>query len=462
MTGLTDLALHRDRSRSGCSQCTQSEDGAAFKKLVAVGAAIAALVGATPFAQRAGGDYAFLMLAVMTGPLTYAATVLTDRTDDRKVLIFILGLAVVLRLYALTFHPFLSTDVYRYVWDGTVQAAGINPYRYVPAAPALAQLRDAAVYPNINRADYAVTIYPPVAEFFFLVASRFGANTVVMRLAMLCCEALSVFIMLLMLRRMGKPLTRIVAYAWHPLAIWEIANGGHIDALMVALTLVGIWAAIIGRSQSGALAVALASLAKPLAAPALAVIWRPWDWKVPVIVIAAVVLCYLPYLSVGWGVLGFLPHGYVNEEGLVSGDGFWLLSLWRLTFGTGRYDVAGYLILAAALLIFLACRAAFRATRTAATTLADANNLFLTALLLLSPEFPWYYLIIVPFAALLGSAPAWAASIGALLLTGETTFAAPNAYLMLIVKSLLFGSVLACWAFGAWSGRRKQQPLRAQ
>jgi alpha-1,6-mannosyltransferase len=456
VTRLTDLAPHRDRSRSVRSQCTQSEDGAAFKKLVVVGAAIAALVGATPFAQRAGGDYGFLILAVMTGPLTYAATVLADRTKDRKVLIFILGLAVVLRLYALTFHPFLSTDVYRYVWDGTVQAAGINPYRYVPADPALAQLRTAGIYPDINRADYAVTIYPPVAEFFFFVATRFGANTVVMRFAMLGCEALSVFMMLLMLRRMGKPLTRIVAYAWHPLAIWEIANSGHIDALMVALTLVGIWAAIVERPQSGALAITLASLAKPLVAPALAVIWRPWDWKTPVIVVAVVALCYLPYLSVGWGVLGFLPHGYLNEEGLVSGSGFWLLSLWRLAFGSSRYDVPCYVAFAAALLLYLALRAAFRPTRTAATILADANVLLLVILLLLSPEFPWYYLIMVPFAALLGSAPTWAASIGALLLTGETTFAAPNAYSMLIVKSLLFGSVLACWAFGVWSGRWKQ------
>jgi len=26
----------------------------------------------------------------------------------------------------------LSNDIYRYVWDGRVQLAGINPYRYAP------------------------------------------------------------------------------------------------------------------------------------------------------------------------------------------------------------------------------------------------------------------------------------------------------------------------------------------
>jgi alpha-1,6-mannosyltransferase len=450
---------------SASPQHAPALSSAAFKQLVAAGVLITALVAATPFAQRAGGDEAFATIAVVTGALTYAATVLADRIEGRKALVFILGLAVVLRVYALLFHPFLSTDVYRYVWDGTVQAAGINPYHYVPADPALTHLRDATIYPNINRANYAVTIYPPVAEFFFLVATRFGASTLVMRLAMLACEALSVFVMLLMLRRMRQPLTRVVAYAWHPLAIWEIANGGHVDALMMALTLVGLWAAIGGRPHSGAFAVALASLAKPLVAPAFAVIWRPWDWKIPVIVVAAVALCYLPYLSVGWGVLGFLTHGYLNEERLDSGGGFWLLSLWRLTFGTSRYDVACYVLLAGALLLYLALRAAFQRTQNAAAILRNANVLFLAALVLLSPEYPWYYLILVPFTALLRNgpiwvptlAPTWAMSIGALLLTAATT---SNAHATLIVKSILFGSALSCWAWSAWS--RRKRPLMVQ
>ena len=59
-----------------------------------------------------------------------------------------------MRLALLFVEPYLSTDIYRYVWDGRVQAAGINPYRYMPIAPELAHLRDAAIFPNINRADY--------------------------------------------------------------------------------------------------------------------------------------------------------------------------------------------------------------------------------------------------------------------------------------------------------------------
>lgn len=43
--------------------------------------------------------------------------------------------AVVIRLAALTPVAPSSDDLYRYAWDGRVQAAGIDPYRYPPAAP---------------------------------------------------------------------------------------------------------------------------------------------------------------------------------------------------------------------------------------------------------------------------------------------------------------------------------------
>ena len=54
----------------------------------------------------------------------------------------VLLVAAALRLPLIVSPPFLSTDIYRYVWDGRVQAAGVNPYRYLPADPALASLRD--------------------------------------------------------------------------------------------------------------------------------------------------------------------------------------------------------------------------------------------------------------------------------------------------------------------------------
>jgi alpha-1,6-mannosyltransferase len=360
----------------------------------------------------------------------------------------------VLRAYVLAFDPLLSSDIYRYVWDGRVQAAGINPYRYVPAAEALAFLRDGTIFPHINRAESAVTIYPPVAQFFFLIVTRISESVTTMRLALLGCEAVTVALIILLLRRMNRPVSRVVAYFWHPLPLWEIANSGHVDALMVALMLLGLWIALTGHALRGAVVIAFSVLVKPYVAPVLAGIWRPWDPKIPLVVMATVALCYVSYLSVGWGVLGFLTQGYLTEEGISAGNDLWPLSLWRLVFGEHQGDVVGYVVLAAFVVMFHGLCVARRAQYSVASSLSDVNTLLLLTLLLLSPNYPWYFLLNAPFVALCGSAPNWVVSIGALLLSEQLDwdFYIPR----MVTKSILFGGLCLAWALVAWRTRMRR------
>jgi hypothetical protein len=420
-------------------------------RLAGIGAILVALTLVTPFAFETYGDNAFIALTIAAGFLTIMATQLAERAPAVRTLWLIFGVGIALRAYVLLFDPLLSSDIYRYVWDGRVQAAGINPYRYVPADEVLAFLREATVFPNINRADSAVTIYPPVAQFFFFIVTRIGENVTVMRLALLGCEFVTVMLIMLLLRRMNRPVTRVIAYFWHPLALWEVANSGHADALMIALMLAGLWVALTGHALRGAVLIAFSVLVKPIAAPVLAAIWRPWDVKMPLVVFAAIALCYLPYMSVGSGVLGFLAKGYLVEEGIRDGNDLWLLSLWRLVFGEHRGDLLAYIVLAALVLLFKGFSVARSADRTVASTLADVNKLLLLTLLLLSPNYPWYFLVIAPFTALIGTSPNWVVSIGALLLSEQLDwdFYIPR----MVTKSILFGGLLLAWAFVAWRAR---------
>jgi alpha-1,6-mannosyltransferase len=422
--------------------------------LAGIGAVLVALTLVTPFAFEAGGDNAFIALTILAGLLTIVATRLAERVPPERALWLVFGLGILLRAYVLLFDPLLSSDIYRYVWDGRVQAAGINPYRYFPAHDALAFLRDGTIFPHINRADFAVTIYPPVAQFFFLIVTRIDESVTMMRLALLGCESVTVILIMLLLRRMNRPVTRVIAYLWHPLPLWEIANSGHVDALMVALMLLGLWIALTGHALRGAVLIAFAALVKPIAAPVLAGIWRPWDLKMPLAVIAAVALCYLPYLSVGWGILGFLTQGYLTEEGIRAGNDLWLLSLWRLVFGEHQGDVVAYVVLAALVLMFKGLSVARSSDHTIASSLVDINMLLLIALLLLSPNYPWYFLVIAPFVALCGSPANWVLSIGALLLSEQLDwdFYIPR----MVTKSLLFGGLFLAWAYMAWRIRMQR------
>ncbi len=273
----------------------------------------------------------------------------------------------------------------------------------------------------------------------------------VMRLALVGCEAVTVTLIMLLLRRMNRPMTRVVAYLWHPLPLWEIANSGHVDALMVALMLLGLWISLTGQALRGAVVIAFSVLVKPYVVPVLAGIWRPWDLKMPLVVIAAIALCYLPYLSVGWGVLGFLTKGYLTEEGISAGNDLWPLSLWRLVFGQHHGDVVAYVAIAALVLLFQGFSVARNPDRAITSRLADINMLLLLTLLLLSPNYPWYFLVVTPFVALCGSLPNWVVSIGALLLSEQLDW---DFYIPRIVtKSILFGGLLSAWAFTAWRAR---------
>jgi len=421
---------------------------AALYWLWALGAVTVALTLATPTAFRIGGDNYYMAMMIPAGLVALAATRIAEATQTKHALLLIIAIAVLLRGYLLFIEPLLSTDIYRYVWDGRVQAAGINPYRYVPAHEALISLRDTAIFPNINRADYAVTIYPPVAQMFFFAITRLGENITVMRLGMLGCDAATAVIIVSLLLRMGRPATRLVAYAWHPLPMWEIANNGHVDALMVALMMFGLWLAFAAKPLRGAAAIALGVLAKPLAVVALPAIWRPWDWKMPALVAAIIGLCYLPYASVGSAVFGFLANGYLNEEGLATGNYVWPLALWRAIAGVVGPDVQIYFAAAALVLGAMAMTAALRTPRSIESSVADIKRMLLVALLLLSPNYPWYFLVLVPFVALSGGAPAWAATIGALLLQEEADWG--EFVPLLVRKSVLYAAVLLACGYSIW------------
>lgn len=381
-----------------------------------LGLLMLAFVAAAPWILRTF-DYAVLVPAIMlSGGLTIAAAGLAPSVPERWGLILIVAIAMALRLLVVGQDPFLSTDIYRYVWDGRVQAAGINPYKYIPADDALKSLRDAAIYPNINRADYAVTAYPPVAQMFFLAVTRVSETLTAMRLAMVACEGIVIAVLIDLLRRTGLPATAVVAWAWHPLAIWEIANNGHVDAVMVALLMLGVWLLIYSRRIAGAIAVALAALVKPYAVVVLPAFWRPWDWRAPAAAVATVAICYLPFADAGTGVLGFATSGYLSEEGFKDGGGYWLVAVVRATVGNLPGLTIGYMLLGLAVMAWLALRALSRAHDTPQDTLLHIGALLMAALFFLSPNYPWYVLAIVPFIALGGGAPAWAMTLAAILL----------------------------------------------
>jgi hypothetical protein len=334
----------------------------------------------------------------------------------RRAALGVVGLALAMRIVPLLGPPLLSSDVYRYVWDGRVQRAGINPYRYHPADAALAFLRDDAVYPFINRAIEAPTIYPPAAQGVFGLAAFISPGVVGMKAVMVAMEGIGSAFLLALLRRAGLPSARLAVYGWAPLPVWEFAGDGHVDALSLAWIGGALLAARTGRRALAGVMLAGAGLTKVLPFAVGPALWRRWDWRLPLALVAAVAVAYVPYAGVGWRVLGYLP-GYGSEEGLGSGSGILWLRLLALAGPLPPWVGTAWLLLTAALLVALAFRVAWRplpadaALRTRAIG-RDALLLAGAAMLAVTPHYAWY-LCWLAYLAALWAAP-WALWIVAL------------------------------------------------
>lgn len=319
------------------------------------------------------------------------------RRESRSTLVLILVFAALFRLSVLFAPPMLSDDIYRYIWDGRVQAAGVNPYRYIPADDALGFLRDDRVYPNINRRDFAPTIYPPLAQAVFFLATRVSESVVWMKALMVLFEAAGLYALSVLLASFKLPRERVLLAAWHPLAVWEIAGSGHLDALVLASVAFALVAHRKGREGLTGALLACAVLVKLFPLVLFPAFYRRWSWRLPVAFCAVLVVGYLPYLSVGARrVVGYLP-GYAEEEGLRSGARFFLLQLARALSGGAHVPRAAYVVFAVLVLAALAAWCVFARESNERDYVRRAALLAVVFTVLLSPHYSWYFVWLVPF-----------------------------------------------------------------
>jgi alpha-1,6-mannosyltransferase len=314
--------------------------------------------------------------------------------DNGRAVATILIVALAMRLMLLPGWP-VSTDLFRYVWDGRVQGAGINPYLYVPADATLSGLRDAAIYPYINRADYAPTIYPPASQIVFFLITRVSESIVFLKAVMVAFEALAAWAIVQLLAARGLPRARVLLYAWHPLPLWEFARSGHVDIVAIAFLLLAFLASERRLPLLAGVALGAGVLVKYVPVVAGPALYKRWDWRLPLAFIATIAVLYLPYIAAGTKVFGFLGQ-YVSEERIDQGAGIfpWQLLSAILPLPAGAfvfYVVAVVLIMAVLAMLVVLRRQAAGANLAGGMLLATAFTI------LLSPHYAWYLAWLVPF-----------------------------------------------------------------
>lgn len=299
--------------------------------------------------------------------------------------IWILGAGM--RLALLPLLPALSHEVYRYLWDGHLQLAGINPFRYVPADGALLDLRVPS-YALLQHPS-ALTPYPPLDQMAFLGIAMAGGAVFQAKLLWLGFDLGTGWLLsrVAYLTGRSRRLTQLL-YLWSPLLVVEVAwNAQAVSLTLFALVLVVL---LVRTPASAGVAHAAASLTALPVIVALPALWGRMGRRFAAGFGVTLVALGALYASAGPNLLRGLSRAFTEVRFM---EGPFLLIEWVVPGALAPRLVALGVVLAVA--VWIASRGARPET---------ALFWVLGAAILMSPALrPAAVLWILPFAALRAS-----------------------------------------------------------
>ena len=346
----------------------------------------------------------------------------------RPLLRVVLGFAILFRLTFLFAPPALSTDLFRYLWDGRLTLAGVNPYAEAPARyremhPGSDMSRD----PDFERMDHAdvPTVYPPAAQALFAAGAAPGRGVYGIKGLVVLSDLLLIGVLLLLLRRSAIPDIRVLIYAWNPLAVIETAWSGHVEPAGVLCVILAGAAILRKREARAAICLAFGGLVKLFPLVLFVPLLRSIRARFAGLALLLFLLAWWPFRAAGTGLVAglreYAGRWLANESlfGLVHAAIAWLDPAPALkaaiAFARRHVPHSGALdsLYGWVYPIDLAKGACALAALGFAAWLVrrrvePLRGLYLMtgAILLLSPTaHPWYFLWILPWLCLFPSVP---------------------------------------------------------
>jgi len=157
---------------------------------------------------------------------------------------YIIGLAAVgilLRISFISVNPVGSDDYYRYMWDGKVQSAGINPYLHTPNDPSLQKIHSEIIPKFVNNPDMK-TIYFPLSQWLFYSGYSLSGETIWgYKLLLFISELITLLVLFLLIRKKKLPDKHILLYALCPLPIIQFSLDAHLDGFGLPLLILALF-----------------------------------------------------------------------------------------------------------------------------------------------------------------------------------------------------------------------------
>ena len=367
-------------------------------------------------------QYMIIIIPVYILYLYFVLRILKTGISGVGNILLVLVFGLIFRVLLISQDPWFSNDVYRYIWDGRVSAAGINPYQYPPDHIQLEHLQDENIFPAINYPEIA-TVYPPVTQFFFWLNFHIGDSMVSWKIILLFLEISLTMILFKLAELLKINKMRVMLFTLNPLVIIETYMNGHFEILGLLFLWLAIYLFYVKREWLCNLAVIPAVLVKFLPLLIYLPFMRPQFRKKILLIIGISAIVVIPFtLSGTIPMSGFLS--YINRWSFngaifkVITSIIYLLPIKAINIGYFNLNdhlemvylnqEFYYKIFAAVILLFVI----FDQWRKSQSEFYPAGIRPLTAgfmitgtFLLLTPTLhPWYLLWIIPFLIFL---PRW-------------------------------------------------------
>lgn len=337
-----------------------------------------------------------------------------------KTLWIIVAFAIIFRLTLLPVTP--SNDLFRYLWEGSLQLNGFNPYSFPPESAKLIHLRD-SFFHGINHKDLT-TIYSPLTLIGFAVTDLICHSLMAMKLFFTLFDTLLIFLLIRFLRRSGRSPINVVIYAWSPLVLVSFAGHGHSDSLQIFFVILALYSLSTGKNITSVTVAGLAAVSKFTSIIVIPFFILNGRLRYLPFLFIPVIVLYTPYIDAGSNLFAtiyhFGAHYHFNDS-----LNFVISQL------TSDYPaISGYItpLLLSAVLLTLYIKYSGRYLMVAWKIRGNSSNnpngndpvrfafLAIGAFLMLAPTVhPWYLTWIAPFLCFYPSR-------GWMVLTGSVVF----------------------------------------
>jgi len=348
-------------------------------------------------------DFLPLVFLALFATYILALFYVRRKLQGTTVLMIVAVFAVVFRLTLLFSAPILSTDTYRYYWEGKVVANGFNPYLYSPDAPQLASLRD-PIWEVLNL-KFLRASYPPLLELLFALVYISFRSVFGYKVVFFIFDLALVWVIYLVLRELSFGRENVIVYAWAPLPIIEVSQTGHNDPVVVLLLFVSFLLFLRAKNVLSGHVLGLSVVAKFYPAFLAPVLFKRWGKRATMILLATVAAFYAPLVTMGLSLFNGLLFAIntANFNGSIFPVFVGFLSLTGIFANPGfAAQVLTYVIYVGILLW------AFFSSRNRMdqrSGFMKISFVLIGALLLLNRSFfPWYVIWIVPFLSFFTSA----------------------------------------------------------